>query len=163
MRTGARRVSALSVADFEVSPVWQFAGSDDDGEPLVRPVKRIPVATTSGKIVGTRVTLGNGDTAWAIIDNIDICNALAAEHFLSLSIERAGAWFHLARYFDVDYLTRGPSALARFLGLTVAEVFPVSYDLRPYVKSGAAILVGAVQETPKERLSEAELMTLAIP
>lgn len=157
------RVSALRVADFEAFPVWQFAGADEDGEPMVRPVKRLPVTNTGGKIVGVRVRLANGDVAWAILGNINVGNGRATQQFLTLAVEHNGAWFHLARYFDIDYSTRGPNALASFLGLPLDEVFPVSYDLRPYVQGDAAILAGVVHKEPGERLSEAELMALAIP
>ena len=44
------------------------------------------------------------------------------------SIEHAGKWFDLAR----------------FLGLAVDEIFPISFDLRPYVERDPAVLQGSV-------------------
>ena len=59
--------------------------------------------------------------------------------------------FHLARYFDPDYESRGPDELPDFLGLSVSDVFPIAYDLRSVAKGDAEVLVGAVTRAPRER------------
>jgi hypothetical protein len=84
------------------------------------------------------------------------------EHLLTLSIEHAGKWFDLARYHDPDYTTRSPEALARFLGLAVDEIFPISFDLRPYVEGDPAVLQGSVLREPRERLSRDEIIAMAL-
>jgi len=45
------------------------------------------------------------------------------EHFLTLSIESGGKWFHLARYHDFNRAEHGPEALAHCLGLRVDGAF----------------------------------------
>ena len=85
------------------------------------------------------------------------------EHFVTLSIERNGHWFGLARYHDADYRQRGPSALARFLGLSVGDVFPISYNVREHVKGEFAALAGKVMKRPFEQLTRDELITMAVP
>src|SRR5687768_12561741 len=94
-----------------------------------RPVRRTPVAKLTGKMVASRVTLANGHKPWALIGNVDLNNPELTKHFVSLSIENEGLWFHLARYHDHDYAARGPQQLAAFLGLPVGAVFPISYDV----------------------------------
>ena len=117
----------------------------------------------TGKVVGTQVTLANGQHAWALIGNIDATNARLTEHFLTLSIERGGCWFTLARYHDFGYTENGPDALAHFLVLPVDAVFPISYDVRQYAKGDAATLSGQIRKEPRERLSRAEIIAKAVP
>lgn len=124
---------------------------------------RLPVATLVGKLVGTEVMLANGESAWALVGNVDPTNVRMTEHFLTLSIERDGRWFTLARYHDIDYAEKGPDALARFLGLPVDAVFPIRYDIRRFVKGEIDALNGTISKEPRERLSRAEIIALAVP
>ena len=159
-----KRAESLTVEDLIAHPVWMFTGSDRKGETVVRPVGRLPVTSLSGKILGTTVTLANGSDVWALLGNIDQNNARLSEHYLTISIERAGRWFHLARYFDVDYARRGPEALATFLSLPPEQLFPITYDVRNYVSGGdPAALCGAIPRLPRKRLSIEELAALAVP
>src|SRR5262249_59029714 len=84
-------------------------------------------------------------------------------HFLTLSVERDGRWFHVARYHDFDYEERAPEKLAAFLGLAVNEVFPITYDLRPYANGDPRALHGMIPEAPAEKLTRAEIIALAVP
>jgi hypothetical protein len=155
-------ISSLRVADLEKHPVWQFT-TDGDEDTAIGPVKRLPVSTLARKVVGTRLQLANGDCVWGVIGNLDTKNAEMHEHFLTLSIKRMSRWFHLARYHDVDYSDRNPQALARFLGLGVDEIFPITYDVRKYVKGNPATLTGRVLKEPRVRLTRAEIIAMAVP
>jgi hypothetical protein len=158
-----RPVESLQVADLEMHPVWQFALAERADDTAVRSVKRLPVSTLAGKIVGTRLRLANGEYQWGIVSNLDAKNPEMNEHFLVLSIERNGRWFHLARYFDSDYGVRGPQALARFLGFPADDVFPISYDVRKCVKGHPATLAGSILREPRVRLTRAQLIGMAVP
>jgi len=147
-----KAAESLTVSDFEAHPVWQFVNNDVLGETMVKPVRKLPVVELTGKIVGTRVDLANGGKAWALIGNVNPWNPRKTEHLVTLSIERGGEWFHLARYHDFDYEERGAEALSLFLGLGVDEVFPISSDLRRYAEGDAAALVGSVLKEPRKRL-----------
>jgi hypothetical protein len=57
----------------------------------------------------------------------------------------------------------GPEALAQFLGLEVDEVFPISYGIRSAVKGDEAVLQGQIRKAPRERLSRAEIIAIAVP
>jgi len=114
------------------------------------------------RIVGTRIRFANGDYAWALIGNLDTNNARMNDHFVTLSVGRNGNWFGLARYHDVDYHQRGPNALTHFLGLSVDEVFPITYDVRKYAAGEANALAGTVARKPRVRLTKAKLMALSI-
>lgn len=156
-------ITYLRTSDLEKYRVWQFATNNPVDETAVRPIKQLPVATLSGKLAGTRVLLANGERLWALIGNLDVNNAHMNEHFVTLSIERDGRWFHLARYHDPDYDERGPEGLAKFLGLTVDDVFPVLYDVRDYVKGNPPVLAGSVPKEPKVRLTRSQLIAMAVP
>ena len=156
-------IKSLQVSDLEKHSVWQFAIDERADDTAVRPVTRLPVSTLAGKIVGTRVRLANGEYRWGIVSNLDARNPEMNEHFLALSMERNGRWFHLARYFDSDYGVRGPKSLARFLGFPVDDVFPISYDVRKCVKGHPATLAGSILRKPRVRLTRAEIIGMAVP
>ena len=156
-------VESLIVADLKAAPVWQYANCDGAGETIVRAVKNIPVKNLTGKLIGTQVRFANGTQAWALIGNIDARNPRLTEHFLTLSIEHAGRWSSLARYFDFDYADRGPEALSRFVGLAVDEIFPISFDVQQYAEGDPAALKGSVLKEPREKLSRAEIIAMAVP
>jgi hypothetical protein len=45
-------IASLQISDLEKHPVWQFAIDDEAGDTAVRSLKRLPVSTLEGKIVG---------------------------------------------------------------------------------------------------------------
>lgn len=159
----AKSILSLKIADLERHPVWEFGNTVKGDDTDVQPVTRLPVSTLEGRIIGTRVLLANGQYVWATIGNLDSKNAQMNEHFVTLSFERKSEWFHLARYHDYDYRQRGPSAAARFLGLSVDDVFPVSYDVRKYAIGEANALTGMVLNEPRVRLTRVELIAMAVP
>jgi hypothetical protein len=158
-----RPISALSVGDLARHPVWTYSHADDQGEPSVRPILRLPVPSLSGKVVGTKVHLASGAEVWALIGNIDSRNKRLNQHFVTISIEHEGRWFHLARYHDHDYVARGPAELARFLGRAVDDIFPMAYDIRPFAVGDSDALMGVIGKEPLERLSRAQIIALAVP
>ena len=150
----------LTVADFKAHPVWEFLNDDEIGETMVQPVEMIPVETLDDRLLGAQVRLADGSQVWALLGNMDVENPRATQHFLGLSIERGGTWFFLARYFDFDFTSQGPEALARFLGLGVDDVFPISVDIRRYVQGNPAALAFSVPKEPRERLTDEELTAI---
>ena len=164
MTQNPRPIASLSVEDIKANSVWEFTGvQEGSDETWVRPVATLPAKSLNGRLVAARVRFANGSFAWALIGNIDTSNPPSTEHFLSLSVERDGSWFNLARYFDHDYQERGPAALASFLGSKVDDIFPIHFDLRHCAIGDAGSLIGSVQKEPKERLTRAELLRMAIP
>ena len=83
--------------------------------------------------------------------------------FVVLSLFIGGKWFHLARYHDVGARRHGPRALAAALHRPLGKVFPMRYDLRPYVRSGPSWLEGVVDRSPRNRLTRAEIIALSVP
>jgi hypothetical protein len=156
-------VESLTVQDLVQYPVWRYATADERGETMVRPVLKYPVSTLQGKLVGVQVHLANTAPVWAIIGNVDVNNARLTEHFITISLFAKDRWLRLARYHDRDYSDNGPTALSRSIGLRVDEVFPIVYDIRMYAKGESAALAGQIRETPRERLSRAEIIGLAVP
>ena len=130
------------------------------GETMVQPVEKLPVETLDNRLVGTQVHFANGSRVWALIGNFDVTNPRATQHFLTLSIERGGKWLYLARYHDIGFPAEGPEDLARFLGLHVDDVFPISVDVRRYVRGDPKALTAIVLKEPRERLTREELWAL---
>jgi hypothetical protein len=151
---------SLTVIDFKAHPVWAFLNDDEIGETMVKPVEKLPVESLDNRVIGAQVRLANGSRVWGSFGNFDVTNPRATQHFLDLSIERGGKWFYLARYHDVDFAARGPAALARFLGLDVDDVFPITVDVRRYVRGDPNALTAIVLKEPQEKLTEAELHAL---
>jgi hypothetical protein len=71
-------------------------------------------------------------------------------------------WFDLARYHDVDYGRRGPSALASFLGLSASEIFPISYDISGIALGDALVTRGSITQVPDEKLTVEQLIAMAV-
>ena len=162
MSENTKSAGSLTVTDLAITPVWEFTNGEGVDELLVRPVCKLPVPSLTGKIIGTRVGLSNGSYRWALIGNIDATNPRMTEHFLTLSLERKGRWFGLARYHDHDFADRGPEALSGFLGLQVDDVFPIAFDVRAYALGHAESLEGSIRKEPRERLSRAEIIAMAV-
>jgi hypothetical protein len=109
------------------------------------------------------VTLNNGQREWASLSNVDLRNEKVTSHFMTLSIIRDGKWFHLARYFDVDYTRRGSSVLSAFLGFPVQQIFPVRYDIGPYVIGARIPTVGLILEEPEAQSARALDAVCSVP
>jgi len=157
-----KHAESLQVADFIAHPVWEFINNDLLGETAVRPVLELPVESLNGRLVGAQVHLANGNEMWALIGNVSVDDPTSTEHFLSISIYRDHQQFFLPRYFDYDYADKGPDALAQFLGLPTNDVFPISYDIKRYVKGDSTALVGKILKEPRQKLTRAELIAMAV-
>ncbi len=158
----AKLVENIKIKDLEKFPVWQYINNDTIGETSVKPVKKIPVKSTDGKIFGVKVNLANGRVIWATLCNVVAGNSRLTDHFLLISLEYNDEWFTLARYYDFDYEQNGPKALADFLKMEVDEVFPISYDITPYVIGEKSALLGIILKDPKEKLTKPEIIALSI-
>src|SRR6266487_124921 len=123
MNTLIKNVEDLKINDLQKFPVWQYINNDSIGETAVKPIKRIPVKSTNGKIFGVKVSMANHHKIWAMIQNVDATNSRLTELFLTIALEYDSKWFLLARYFDYDYEQNGPAALATLLKMEVDEVF----------------------------------------
>jgi hypothetical protein len=149
----------LQVADLLASRVWEYVNPD---ETVVSPVQELPVRSLAGRLVGTTVHLKNGKEKWAVLANLRLSSPYKTKHGLAVWIENDGRWFELARYFDVDYERRGPDQLAAFLGLPLDEVFPIVYDISDVAIGHPDVVKGTILREPEERLSEDELIGLAL-
>ena len=106
-------IENLTVSDLSRFPVWEYVTA---GDTAVKSVGDLPVESLQDRVVGTRVQLANGDRLWAIMSGVSLRDPRSTRHFLTLSIEKDGGWFHLARYFDVDYAARAPVSWLTFSG-----------------------------------------------
>jgi hypothetical protein len=157
-------VTKLTPADFRAHPVWKFSDSDEPSETAVEPVKKLPMKSLAGALAGVEVTLACGKKVPAFLGNIEVDQPKPTEHFLTFSVfgER-GEIFHLSRYHDFDYQDHGPDALAAFLKMKKEEIFPIAWDVRHLVSGAPAAVHGQILSEPRERLSRAHLIALAVP
>lgn len=158
-----KSVDNLKEYDVSQHSVWRFLNDDSIGELVVSPVKRLPVKDLSGKLVFTRVHLANGEEIYAMFGNVDVENPELSKHFMTISFLKNNVWFHLARYHDHDYSSRGPSELADFLELKEFDIFPIEYDITFAVKQSSEILSGKYFPKPEKLLTRAEIIALAVP
>jgi hypothetical protein len=155
-----KTIDTITVGDIEEHPVWRFRSG---GDTTIEPILRLPCTTLNGRIVGTQVALVDGTIVWALLGNIDTTNHEFSKHFLTLSVEFEGDWFHLARYHDYDYDKRGPAQLSEFLRKPIDQIFPITYDIRPVFKGDFAALRGKIEKEPSVRLTRAEIIAMAVP
>lgn len=156
--------SELTIEDFLQYPVWKFTNADEENldETVMSPVRRLPVIDLGNCVVGTQLILNNGETVWGTLCNIDLDNLESTRHFLTLSVMTEKREFHLARYFDVTFEREGPIQLAKFLKLSLNDVFPIRYDISGVAKGRRAVVKGMYPAEPTKRLTQEEMIQLAI-
>lgn len=163
MKSELKTPETLTPSVLRKTPVWEFVNDDELGELAMRPVKKLPVKNLNGRLVGTELLLANGCRVWGLLGNVKVSNPRFNEHFMTVSAQRDGQWFMMSRYHDYDAAERGPKALADFLGMAVDEVFPISYDISGISLGEIDSLVGRVEKEPRERLTRAQVIALAVP
>ena len=161
-RHRAKPFESLTERDFREHPVWEFTNDDEEEETMMAPVSPLPVDHLRQRIVATEVVLANGERRFATLSNVDVNNPRATKHFVVLDVFKGDGVFQLPQYHDDSYATRGPAALAQFLGLSVEAVFPIRYDLRQVSRGAQDALVGVIEREPSERLGRAERISLSM-
>ena len=164
MKILAKPIEKISYTELSENPVWEFVSeSENHDETWARPVSRLPVRSLANRFVASRVKLANGQFELAILGNIEFNDPKQNEHFLYLSIIKPnGESFDLARYHDVNYDRSGPIALGIFLNLPMDAVFPIEYDISAVVQGSAECLRGVVKKDPVVRLSQSDLIAMAL-
>lgn len=155
-------LDALRPHHFEAARVWRFANREKSSDFLILPEKGVPLDDLSGKIIGTQVELACGRIVWALLGNIDIRHPEWLEHYLTYSLFHGDRWFSVARYHDADYHKNGPNGLARSLGRTVSEIYPIEYDISWSCKTPSPCLTGKILPEPKRKLSREQLIKMAV-
>jgi hypothetical protein len=151
----------LTIEDFQRYPVWEYTNDDTVDETEVQPVVDLPVRDLENMILGILVGLANGTRVWAVLCGLGN-DARRNEHLLSISIFKDGETIFLSRYWDVDYERRGPEFLSRSLGLSVDEIFPITYDARKFVVGEPVALKGAISKEPRECLTEEQIIKMIV-
>jgi hypothetical protein len=160
----AKPVAALTAKDLARYPVWEYdighetlPGRD---ETWVVPVKSLPVTDLSNRVVSSSLRFRNGQILPGLLGCVSLQDALSTQQFLVLSIWHDSGWFHLARYFDYDFVERSPAALAGLLALPLEKVFPIAYNISGWARGLAEVVRGEVLAEPEIRLSDQERMDL---
>jgi hypothetical protein len=155
-------LSDIAPDDFRIFPVWEFTNEDEISETMLRAIEDLPVSSLSGRIIGTQVVLANGSYVPAFLMNVSLDNPRHNEQFITLNVFTNSKVFQLARYFDPWYDTEGPDALAKVLGLDISDVFPIAYDIGANCVGDPASLRNSFLIEPRVRLSNDEIMRMAV-
>ncbi len=160
----SKPISKLTIEDCIDFPIWEFTNQDDvdDDETWVMPVRKLPVTSLSNRLVVTKVCLNNGDKIWCVLSNVTLNSLVHTKHFITIWVFYQNNWFELARYHDVDYGRRGPDALASFMGLSVDEVFPISYNISNLAVGIPDVVRGIIPVDVPGKLSDSELIDMAV-
>ena len=160
-----KAVDELTPSDFAVHPVWEFVNDGEANLPheaFVRPAHIIPVSSGDSRLLGTELTLADGRRVNGFLGNVDLQEPVSTEHFSTVTVfDDCGNRFDLARYHDVDFESRGPAALARFLKSNVESVFPMTYDISTIAVGEPESIRRTIRAVPDSRLSRDELIQLA--
>jgi hypothetical protein len=152
----------LEIPDFEKHPVWQIVEDDKYSSLMLNPVKKLPVEHLENRIVGTKVALADGTITWAILSNISATEKLRNTHFLNASINCNGSWFDLARYHDSDFERRNGDVLAKKLGKSIEQVFPIVFDVSSIVSGEKSVLKDEINYLVRDQLTMSELISMAV-
>lgn len=147
MKIPMKDVGDIVPEDFRLFPVWEFAVDMEElveSECVVRPVFDTPVRDMGNRILGTQVVLANGSRIWARIDNLCLDNPAENEHCIDIALFKNGKWFRMGRPTNFDYAAHGPAALARDMGLSLEEVFPIRYDVSAYCVGDPGVVRGTI-------------------
>ena len=157
-----KSITEITVRDIKKCPVWRFTNDSATNDLEVESIANEAFSNLSGLVIGAKVTFSDGSQHWALLQNVSLAGQKVNDHFLMITIHHDGEWFSLARYHDVNVKKQGPEGLAAFIGMPIANIFPIEYDLRDALKSDSLSLVGVIREEPPSRFSQSELISLAL-
>lgn len=157
-----RKIETLTHRDLADHAIWEYVIDVEERGVWVIPSSSASISAFDNKLVATMVTLANGIQLHALIGNVLPSDSEATKHLLTLSVLIGSEWFTLSRYHDFDYSTNGPNDLARKLSLPIADVFPISYDLRHVVVGKDSALKGEVLADATEKLTREQIVALAL-
>jgi hypothetical protein len=159
-----KKLEDLTIHDLEECPVWKFVQEEEvSGNFIfVRPICELPISDARQHIIGSKVIFNCGASCWALLGNLDLRNARSTRHFLTVSFNCDGNWFDLARYHDVDYSRRGPEQLAGFLGRSISDIFPITYDISASAHGLPEVVRGTIPAKINDKLSRGELIALSL-
>ena len=152
----------LTRSDVLDYPIWRFTNRNPNDELEIESVDRRSFADLSGLIIAAKVEFADSSQQLALHQGVSLAGPTVNDHFLSLTFERDGVWFPLARYHDVAIENFGPNQLAEFVGKPVKDVFPIKYDLRAVQYSDPQKLTRVVRDVPISRLSKEQIISLSL-
>ncbi len=133
-----KQAGELRPADFALHPVWEFAPEDQGiDECSMIPVIDLPVDNLDQRCIGTQVRLADSSTVWVVFFDLwpsTLEGTVKSQKFRFFSGEKFCDW----PKDEFQPETANSSALAKFLGRAVDDVFPFTYDVSDLVNGDVA-------------------------
>lgn len=157
-------VKDLTPDDLVSNWLYKFVPSRS-GALTVVPVYVKKTAKFAGKMVACKVEFANKSEHWALIEGLDLEVPEFSRHHREIHIFlNDSGWFQLAQYFDGPAIKaiRGEEVLARKMGLSLSEIFPIHFDVRDRSNINSDCLRGDFEINPTWGRSLAEIMSLLV-
>lgn len=153
-------LAALTVADLQRHPVWEFGNYSGQSECELAPVTDIPCLEMTGRLVGTEFRFADGNSCLGVLGGVTPNCPEYAEFLLSISFTKNGEWFHLSNPHQFDYARFGPPQLAAFLKKRIDEIFPISFDISEFVIGHPSAVRGTINEKPSRVATLTEIIDM---
>jgi ribosomal protein L40E len=148
-RPNNKPVDELTVEDLKRHPVWEYdlenEGKEGRDETWIKPVRKLPVEDLDNRVVGTEARLADGKPVFCLFGDVDLQDSQYSQEFIQVRVFKNNEEsFFLARQGDIDFDDHNPKALAKFLGLRVKDVFPITYDISAVAIGQDAVVKGSI-------------------
>lgn len=157
-------VGVMSERHFRRHPVWEFDVNSEwlpwRDETWMRPVRRLPVRSLGGRIVGTTLTLANGRRMFGTLSGVSLNHPRATRCFIGASLYVGGRDVQFIGVPSPAYPYVNAAGLARALSLRVEDAFPLSYDLTGLAVGHPDVIRGTIPAERPEQLSDEDELAL---
>jgi hypothetical protein len=146
----------MTESDFKISPVWEFDIGNESvegrDETWMIPVFNLPVTDLANRVIYTRLQLKNGQRVGAVLTSVSLENTTQTKEFIGVTAYRADQ-----KAFDLmrsgsrkcapdEYMKEcSPDKFAAFLGYSIDEVFPMSYDISTFAVGHHDVIKGTIE------------------
>jgi hypothetical protein len=163
MKKASFILNCLDESELIRNSLWRYVPARDDGQLRVRPIQRSRVGMFQGVLISGKVSFSGGLSFWGMLDGISLDSPRFSFHnkVLRLMLHNC-EWFELAKYNDPEAIkaSRGPAVLSEKLGLSLNEIFPISFDFRRQAQCENSLFVGSFEVSPSWGLTRSEVIDL---
>jgi hypothetical protein len=142
LKMKSRPLEEISFQELLDVGVWEYDLDEEDytdeqDETWLRPTLEVPVDDSFFGVFAVPVRLGNGQQIPAVLHCIDLREPTKDNTAAGLTVEKDE--IRCCDEFDV---------MAQFLGLSMDDVFPITYDLSAYAIGHSEAVRGVINRPP---------------